>query len=60
MQLEELRDELQRRESRWSSSLARYRTKVESLEAQNRELQGDLRLMEQERLQLWQEQVESV
>jgi len=31
--------------------------RIESLEAQNHELQGDLKVMEQERLQWWQQQV---
>ena len=57
IQLQELREELQRREARWSASLARYRLRVEALEAQNRELQGDLLVMEQERLTWWQQQV---
>ena len=56
-QLQEVHEELQRREARWSSTLVRYRLKIESLEAQNKELQGDLRVMEQERLQWWQQQV---
>lgn len=59
-QLQELREELQRRESRWSATASRYRLKLETVEARNRELEGDLRLMEQERLQWWQAQVKRV
>ena len=55
--MQELQEDLQHRESRWSATLARYRLRIESLEAQNHELQGDLKMMEQERLQWWQQQV---
>ena len=48
---------MREREERWRAALARQRTRVESLEAQNRELQADLRMMERERLVWWQEQV---
>jgi len=51
------REELDKREGRWSTTLTRYRKRIDSLEAQNKELQNDLRIMEQERLQWWQEQV---
>lgn len=37
--------------------MTRQRLRVEALEGQNRELQGDLRVMEQERLVWWQQQV---
>ncbi len=37
--------------------MARHRKRMEGLEARNRELQDDLRVMEQERLSWWQEQV---
>lgn len=57
LQVQELQEDLQHRESRWSATLARYRLRIESLEAQNHELQGDLKMMEQERLQWWQQQV---
>ena len=52
-----MHEELQQRESRWSSTLGRYRRKIELLENQNRELQSDLKVMEQERLKWWQKQV---
>lgn len=57
LQLASLHEELQQRESRWSNTLARYRRKIELLENQNRELQSDLKVMEQERLKWWQKQV---
>lgn len=56
-QVQQLREELAHREERWRSSLGRYRLRVESLEGQNRELQSDLKVMEQERLVWWQHQV---
>ena len=56
-QLSSAREELEKRESRWSSTLARHRKRIEGLEARNKELQDDLRVMEQERLSWWQEQV---
>lgn len=52
-----LHEELRQREVRWSSTLARYRRKIELLESQNKELQSDLKVMEQERLKWWQKQV---
>ena len=60
LQLHDAQEELKVREARWGSTLARYRVKIESLEAENKELQSDLRMMEEERLQVWQMQVRSV
>lgn len=57
LQVASVHEELQQRESRWSSTLGRYRRKIELLENQNRELQSDLKVMEQERLKWWQKQV---
>ena len=57
-QLDELRQEFSVKESRWSSTLSRYRLRIESLEAQNDELQNDLRVMEEQRLLWWQQQVD--
>ena len=48
---------MKNREAHWGASLSRYRMKIESLEAKNRELQSDLKMMEQERLHAWQIQV---
>ena len=56
-QVEQLRGELSSREERWKVSLNRQRVRVEALEGQNRELQGDLLMMERERLAWWQQQV---
>ena len=52
-----VREDLKGRMSRWGSTLSRYRLKIERQEAENRELQADLRMMEQERLRMWQMQV---
>ena len=57
IQLMEAREELKVREARWGATLSRYRIKIENLETENKELQSDLRMMEQERLQMWQMQV---
>ena len=57
VQVQRLEEEMREREERWRAALARQRTRAESLEAQNRELQSDLRMMERERLVWWQEQV---
>uniref|UniRef100_A0A1X7TNW4 Centromere protein J C-terminal domain-containing protein n=1 Tax=Amphimedon queenslandica TaxID=400682 RepID=A0A1X7TNW4_AMPQE len=58
-ELEDLREELRQKEQRWSSTLSRYRLRIESLESQNEELQKDLRMMEEQRLLQWQKQLES-
>ena len=55
-----LQEELGEREERWRAAVSRQRMRAESLEAQNRELQADLRMMERERLVWWQEQVRGV
>ena len=52
-----MKDELRQKESRWSTTLSRYRLRIESLESQNEELQNDLRMMEEQRLLWWQQQV---
>ena len=57
-QVVELQEELKRRESRWSAASTRYRQKVESLEQNNKELQEELRVLEQYRLQQWREEEE--
>jgi len=55
--LSELQEETKTKESRWGATLVRYRLKIETLEGQNKELQNDLHMMEQERLKQWQLQV---
>ena len=57
IQLRQTQEEIKTKESRWGASLARYRLKIETLETQNKELQNDLHMMEQERLKQWQLQV---
>ena len=56
-QVQRLQEELAGREERWRAALTRQRLRAEALEGQNRELQSDLRVMEQERLVWWQRQV---
>ena len=56
-QVVELKEELASSRERWRAALARHRQREESLEAQNRELAADLKMMERERLAWWQEQV---
>lgn len=56
-QLRQMQEEMKTKESRWGASLARYRLRIETLETQNKELQNDLHMMEQERLKQWQLQV---
>ena len=57
IQLQELREDLRQRESRWGSAQSRLRLRIQSLEKENQELCTDLKMMEQTRLQLWQKQV---
>ena len=52
-----VREDLKEKESRWAATLARYRVKIERQEGENKELQADLRMLEQERLRVWKEQV---
>ena len=56
-QLRQTQEDMKTKESRWGASLARYRLRIETLETQNKELQNDLHMMEQERLKQWQLQV---
>ena len=45
---------MEQKDARWSATVTRYKQKIETLEAQNKEIQNDLRIMEQERLEQWQ------
>lgn len=56
-QLRQTQEEMKMKESRWGATLARYRLRIETLETQNKELQNDLHMMEQEGLKQWQLQV---
>lgn len=56
-QLQDLKEELRQRESRWGAAQSRLRLRIQSLEKENQELCNDLKMMEQTRLQLWQKQV---
>eukprot|EP00794_Sanderia_malayensis_P014387 gene14387-15884_t len=55
-QLEELQDEVKRRETRWNGSAARFRKRIEDLENENHQLKENLKIVEKERLQRWSEQ----
>ena len=45
---------MQQKESRWNASVTRYRQQLTEMESQNKELQNDLHVLEQERLKQWQ------
>ncbi|XP_044173634.1 centromere protein J-like isoform X2 [Acropora millepora] len=55
-QVEELQEELKRRESRWSAASTRSRQRIEALEQEKRELQDEIKLLEKYRLQHWREE----
>lgn len=57
LQLASVQEDLRSGEARWGATLARYRLKIQALEAENYELNEDLKMMEQERLHSWQIQV---
>jgi hypothetical protein len=57
IELDRLRDEMSQKEQRWSTTLSRYRLRIESLEAQNQELQNDLKMIEEQRLIQWKQQL---
>ncbi|XP_059154868.1 centromere protein J-like [Physella acuta] len=50
-QLQELQDELKRKESRWSSSTTRLKDKIAELEVENGELKEEIRILEKKRLE---------
>ena len=52
-QLSELQDETKRKEQKWIASNQRLRDRVEQLEQENTELRGEIRVLEQRRLQDW-------
>ena len=54
-QVAELREELKRRESRWSAASTRSRQRIEALEQEKKEQQEEVKLLEQYRLQQWRE-----
>lgn len=49
----ELRDELERRESRWAAASERYKGKVSAMERESAELKQELKVMEEQRLAHW-------
>jgi len=52
-QLNELQDEIKRKEQKWIASNQRLRDRVEQLEQENTELRDEIRVLEQRRLQEW-------
>ncbi|XP_070572073.1 centromere protein J-like isoform X2 [Ptychodera flava] len=52
-QVSELEDEMQRKESRWTSSSTRLRSKVDTLERENQELRDEIQVLEKRRLDAW-------
>lgn len=50
-QLEELQDELKRKEIRWTSSTARLKNRMAELELENGELKEEIRILEKRRLE---------
>ena len=54
-QVEELHDEMKRKETRWSSNTRRMRDRVEALEQENNELKVEVKLLEKRRLEAWQQ-----
>uniref|UniRef100_A0A2C9JNJ7 Centromere protein J C-terminal domain-containing protein n=1 Tax=Biomphalaria glabrata TaxID=6526 RepID=A0A2C9JNJ7_BIOGL len=50
-QLQELQDELKRKESRWNSSTARLKNRIAELELENGEVKEEIRILEKKRLE---------
>ena len=55
LQISDLQDEMKRKETRWTSSTTRLRDRIEQLEQENGELREELRVIEQKRLEVWQQ-----
>ncbi|RUS78630.1 hypothetical protein EGW08_013600, partial [Elysia chlorotica] len=51
MQLEEVQEELKRKESRWTASTARLKNRVAELELENGEVKEEVRILERKRLE---------
>ncbi|KAI8497825.1 hypothetical protein Bbelb_244770 [Branchiostoma belcheri] len=52
-QVQELQDELQRREQRWQASLNRMKNQLQAAQNESQELREELRMMEKHRLDAW-------
>ncbi|KAI8507474.1 hypothetical protein Bbelb_148540 [Branchiostoma belcheri] len=52
-QVQELQDELQRREQRWQASLNRMKNQLQAAQNESQELREELRMMEKHRLEAW-------
>ena len=50
-QLEELQDEMKRKESRWNSSTSRLKNRLAEMELENGELKEEVRILEKKRLE---------
>ena len=56
----ELQEEIKRKETRWTSSNSRLRSKIEQLEQENSELKEEIKLMEKRRLEWLQKEQNKV
>lgn len=54
-QLNDLQEELKRKEQRWSASSARLRDRISALETENAELKEEIRTAERKRLEMWEQ-----
>ncbi|XP_077996456.1 centrosomal P4.1-associated protein-like [Glandiceps talaboti] len=52
-QVQELQEELDRKETRWNSSNTRLRNRLENLEEENQELKNAVQVLERKRLESW-------
>lgn len=59
-QLAELREELSKKEQRWTASAQRSRERLEQLEVENAELKEEVRLLERKRMDSLQKEVSTV
>ncbi|XP_069136319.1 centromere protein J-like isoform X2 [Argopecten irradians] len=50
-QLQDLQEEMKRKDTRWTNSTSRQRSKIEQLEQENGELKEEIKLMEKKRLE---------
>ncbi|XP_060074604.1 centromere protein J-like [Ylistrum balloti] len=50
-QLQELQEEMKRKDTRWTNSTSRLRSKIDQLEQENGELKEEIKLMEKKRLE---------
>ena len=53
-QVEDLQEELRRKEARWSAATARLKDRIEVLDTENGELRKEIAFLEKKRLEGWQ------